>query len=251
MPPSWNSELGLFGLIMLQLLCQDRNLNLTSDSGSINGRQEPRDVSPREQLPTLRGRQTQAAIDAAARVVIARKGILATTISDIAAEAGKSTASFYNYYDSKESMVREWALRFRDEARERSRAASEPGLTNCERSYQAAAAHWYTYRNRLAEIISVSQLAMVSDDFAEYWTDICSLPIALITAMVKQAQRHGFCPRRRSASDCGRDGVDAQPVLLHQLSGDGTADAVDDEACITTLANIFYRTIYHKETGPT
>ena len=73
-------------------------------------------VSPREQLPTLRGRQTQAAIDAAARVVIARKGILATTISDIAVEAGKSTASFYNYYDSKEAMVREWAVRFRDEA---------------------------------------------------------------------------------------------------------------------------------------
>ena len=66
-------------------------------------------VSPREQLPTLRGRQTQAAIDAAARAVIARKGILAATISDIAAEAGKSTASFYNYYDSKEAMVREWA----------------------------------------------------------------------------------------------------------------------------------------------
>ena len=35
-----------------------------------------------------------------------------------------------------------------------------------------------------------------------------------------------------------------------QLAGDGTADAVDDDACITTLANIFYRTIYHKETGP-
>ena len=119
-------------------------------------------VSPREQLPTLRGRQTQAAIDAAARAVIARKGILATTISDIAAEAGRSTASFYNYYDSKEAMVREWAVRFRDEARERSRAAAEPGLTNWERSYEAAAAHWHTYRNRLAEIISVSQLAMTA-----------------------------------------------------------------------------------------
>ena len=71
-------------------------------------------VAPREQLPTLRGRQTQAAIDAAARAVVVRKGILATTISDIAAEAGRSTASFYNYYDSKEAMVREWAVRFRD-----------------------------------------------------------------------------------------------------------------------------------------
>ena len=93
-------------------------------------------MSPREQLPTLRGRQTQAAIDAAARTVIARKGILATTISDIAAEAGKSTASFYNYYDSKEAMVREWAVRFRDEASERAKAAAEPGLSNWERAYR-------------------------------------------------------------------------------------------------------------------
>lgn len=202
-------------------------------------------VTPRVQLPTVRGRQTQAAIDAAARSVIARKGILATTISDIAAEAGKSTASFYNYYDSKEAMVREWAVRFRDEARERSRAAAQPGLTNWERSYQAAAAHWDTYRNRLAEIISVSQLAMINDDFAQYWNDICELPIGLITKMVKHAQGQGFC-------------VDDDPHLIAvamvsmlnqfcytELSGD-KADSVDDEACITTLANIFYRTIYHK-----
>ena len=206
-------------------------------------------VSPREQLPTLRGRQTQAAIDAAARAVIARKGILAATISDIAAEAGKSTASFYNYYDSKEAMVREWAVRFRDEARQRSRAAAEPGLTNWERSYQAAAAHWNTYRNRLAEIISVSQLAMISDDFAEYWADICALPIALITQMVKQAQRQGFCAQE----DDPQLVAVAMVSMLNQfcythLSGGGAAD---DAACVTTLANIFYRTIYPKEAGLT
>ena len=209
-------------------------------------------VSPREQLPTLRGRQTQAAIDAAARAVISRKGILATTISDIAAEAGKSTASFYNYYDSKEAMVREWAVRFRDEARERSRAAAQPGLTNWDRSYQAAAAHWTTYQNRLAEIISVSQLAMINDDFAQYWADICSLPIALITQMVKHAQRHGFCS--------GEDDPNLVAVALvsmfnqfcyTRLSGDSAQNGIDDDACITTLANIFYRTIYHKEAGPT
>ncbi len=44
-------------------------------------------------------------IDAAARTVIARKGIPATTIADISAEAGRSTASIYNYYDSKKAMV--------------------------------------------------------------------------------------------------------------------------------------------------
>ncbi len=207
-------------------------------------------VSPREQLPTLRGRQTQAAIDAAARAVIARKGILATTISDIAAEAGKSTASFYNYYDSKEAMVREWAVRFRDEARDRSRAAAEPGLSNWERSYAAAAAHWNTYRHRLAEMISVSQLAMISDDFAEYWADICSLPIAMITDMVKQAQRHGFCPPEDDPHLVAVAMVSMLNQFCYtQLSGDTAAGTVDDAACITTLANVFYRTIYHKEAG--
>ncbi|MGX9789258.1 TetR/AcrR family transcriptional regulator [Mycobacterium sp. MMS18-G62] len=208
-------------------------------------------VSPREQLPTLRGRQTQAAIDAAARAVISRKGILATTISDIAAEAGRSTASFYNYYDSKEAMVREWAVRFRDEARDRSRAAAEPGLTNWERSYQAAAAHWRTYRHRLAEIISVSQLAMVSDDFAEYWNDICSLPIGLITAMVKHAQHQGMCPTDDDPHLMAVAIVSMLNQFCYTQLSASKADVVDDDACITTLANIFYRTIYPKEAGLT
>lgn len=207
-------------------------------------------VSPRDQLPTARGRQTQAAIDTAARAVIARKGILATTIADIAAEAGRSTASFYNYYESKEAMVREWALRFRDEARDRARAAGEPGLSNWQRSYQAAAAHWTTYRHRLAEIISVSQLAMVNEDFARYWAEICELPISLITEMIRRAQREGFC-----AHDDAEMTAVALVSMLNQfcytkLSG-GNADDVDDTACITTLANVFYRTIYHKGAPPT
>ena len=208
-------------------------------------------VSPREQLPTVRGRQTQAAIDAAARAVIGRKGFLATTVSDIAAEAGKSTASFYNYYDSKESMVREWVQRFLADAKGTVRATGKPGLTNRERSYEAAAAYWYTYRSRLAEIVSVTQLAMVNDDFAAYWTDLCALPISLIEATVELEQHVGYC-----------EGDDPKLIAIalismmngfcyYQFSGDGKADAVDDEACITTLANVFYRTIYHKETAPT
>ena len=213
-------------------------------------REPPVTIAPREQLPTQRGRQTQAAIDTAARKVVARKGILATTISDIAAEADRSTASFYNYYDSKEAMVREWAVRFRDEARDRVLPATDPALDNRERSYQAAAAHWHTYRHRLAEIIGVSQLAMVNDDFAQYWADICALPISMIAQMVKHAQRDGFCP----GDDPHLVAVALVSMLNQfcytQLSG-GNAARVDDDACIGTLADIFYRTIYHKETAAT
>ena len=159
MPPSWNSELGLSGLIMSRNSCKDRDLNVTSDSGAINVGEGNVTVSPREQLPTLRGRQTQAAIDAAARVVFARKGFLATTISDIAAEAGKSTTSFYNYYDSKESMA-----------------------------------------------YLVDHGFSVDDD-----------PKLIAVALVSMLNQ--FC--------------------YPQLSGIGSADSVDDEACINTLATVF------------
>ncbi|MEZ0365448.1 TetR/AcrR family transcriptional regulator [Mycobacterium sp. pUA109] len=195
--------------------------------------------------PTARGRQTQAAIDAAARAVIARKGILAATIADIAAEAGKSTASFYNYYDSKEAMLREWALRFRDEANRRAATVTRHGLSNRERAHEAAAAHWRTYRHRLAEMIGVSQLAMVNDDFAQYWAEICAIPIAFITEMVKRAQDEGYC-----AGDDPRLLAEAIVAMFNQfcyVQLSGAASDPDDEACITTLSNVFYRAIYCRE----
>jgi len=199
--------------------------------------------------PTRRGRATQAAIDSAARAVIARKGILAATVADIAAEAGRSPASFYNYYDSKESMVRDWALRFQAEAAERAQSVTAHGLSDRERVRNAAEAHWYTYRHRLAEMISVSQLAMVNPDFARHWDEICALPTAFITEMIVRAQADGYC-------------LDDDPALLAvaivsmlnqfcylQLSGHtgDAAAAIDDNACITTLSNIFYRAVYSKE----
>jgi AcrR family transcriptional regulator len=199
-------------------------------------------------LPTHRGRRTQAAMDTAARTVVARKGILATTIADIAAEAGRSTASFYNYYDSKQAMVRQWALRFRDEANQRARSVTRHGLTNRERAHEAAASHWHTYRNRLAEMISVSQLAMVNDDFAQYWAEMCAIPISFIAESVRRAQAEGYCP-----DDDPQLIAEAIVAMFNQfcyirLSGsDETASAADDEACIKTLANIYYRAIYSQE----
>jgi AcrR family transcriptional regulator len=195
------------------------------------------------ELPTHRGRQTQAAIDLAARTVIARKGVLATTIADIATEAGRSSASFYNYYDSKEAMVRQWALRFRDEANQRALSVTEHGLSDRERAHQAAAAHWHTYRNRLAEVISVSQLAMVNDDFAQYWAEICSIPISFIAESVRRAQAEGHC--RDDDPQLIAEAIVAMfnQFCYIQLAG-ARREEPDDRACIQTLANIYYRAIY-------
>ena len=209
---------------------------------------EPARDSPEiRAFPTHRGRRTQAAIDAAARKVIARKGILATTIADIATEAGRSAASFYNYYDSKEAMVGQWAVRFRDEANQRALSVTRHGLSPRERAYEAAAAHWHTYRNRLAEVISVSQLAMINDDFAQFWAEMCEVPISFIAESVRRAQAEGYCP-----GDDPQLIAEAIVAMFNQfcyiqLSRAHTDEASDDRACIQTLANIYYRAIYGKE----
>ncbi|BAX90638.1 TetR/AcrR family transcriptional regulator [Mycobacterium shigaense] len=195
------------------------------------------------EFPTHRGRRTQAAIDAAARTVVARKGILATTIADIAAEAGRSPASFYNYYDSKEAMVRQWALRFRDEANERALSVTRHGRSDQQRAHYFAAAQWLTFRNRLAEVIGVIQLAMINDDFTQFWAEICEMPISFIAESVRRAQAQGYC-----AGDDPRLIAEAIVAMLNQfcyaqLSGTRSGEP-DDVACIATLANIYYRAIY-------
>jgi AcrR family transcriptional regulator len=201
-------------------------------------------LSTAHELPTQRGRRTHAAIDAAARAVIARKGVLATTIADIAAEAGRSTASFYNYYDSKEDMIRQWAMRFRNEASHRSLVVIEHGLSNRERAYELAASIWNSYRNRFAEMVGVSQLAMINDDFARHWTEMCALPLAYIAENVRRVQAEGHC-----LGDDPQLVAEAMVSMFSQfcymqLSRD---QGPDDEACVQTLANIYYRVLYGKE----
>jgi len=168
----------------------------------------------RAPLPTNRGRRTQAAIDADIAAVIARKGILAATIADVATEAGRSTASFYNYYDSKEAMVREWALRFRDVVNVRAQPVTRHG-----------------------------------DDFAQHWAEICCIPTPFIDEMVRRAQSDGYC-----AGDDPRLIAVAIVAMLNQFCylqlagpGPGPGGDPDGAACITTLANIFYQAIYCEE----
>ena len=58
-------------------------------------------TAARPEKATRKDRQTDEAFREAARLVFARDGYLNAKISDIAAAAGRSVASFYNYYATK------------------------------------------------------------------------------------------------------------------------------------------------------
>ena len=57
--------------------------------------------------PTARGQRTRAGLVHSAARVFERDGFLDARITDIAAEAGVATGTFYTYFDSKEEIFRE------------------------------------------------------------------------------------------------------------------------------------------------
>jgi len=81
------------------------------DAQSISDRrhlEEPllRHPAATEELPTSeRGKRTRQALIDAAKVVFARDGYIGARLTDITAEAGVSTGTFYTYFGSKESIM--------------------------------------------------------------------------------------------------------------------------------------------------
>lgn len=82
---------------------------------------------------TSKGRATDEAFKDAARLVFARDGYLNAKISDIAEAAGRSPASFYNYYDTKADLLIALAEEFHAEATSLAALPSRPALPGRKR----------------------------------------------------------------------------------------------------------------------
>ncbi|MBD0324262.1 MAG: helix-turn-helix transcriptional regulator, partial [Aldersonia sp.] len=72
-------------------------------------------------VATPKGRRTEAACHRAARQVFAEKGFLNAKIADIAATAGRSAGSFYNYYDNKQQLLEALLADFNNDVLTRAR----------------------------------------------------------------------------------------------------------------------------------
>jgi AcrR family transcriptional regulator len=220
-------------------------------------RDDPAEIRP-ESRPgkvTRKGRETDEAFRAAARTVFAREGYLSAKISDIAAEAGKSVASFYNYYDTKADLLVALAEEFHAEATQMAVLPYRSGLTRQEALREAVAGFWRTYAKRRGELIGVFQAAMLDEQFLDRWLDIRAEAITRIARQIRQAQSEGFCP--------GVDPVLTASALSAMLEhfcyiwlgqGGERADAAfDDESAIDTLATIWIKSVYWRpelqETG--
>ncbi|MGB3331644.1 MAG: TetR/AcrR family transcriptional regulator [Mycobacterium sp.] len=201
--------------------------------------------------PTVRGRDTQARLERAAREVIARKGFFKTTITDITSAAKRSPASFYHYFGSKEELLASLAEDFRAMARSRAVQALHPGQDLREIIQESVRAHWDTYREHLGVMVGVFQLAMIDDAFAQRWREMCADAIDWVAQTVRMAQRQGY------STDADPELVGSAIVaMLNHFTyvwlvagGDVAGRELDEEAAIKTLTDTWYRSVSWRDQG--
>ncbi|MFW0783408.1 TetR/AcrR family transcriptional regulator [Gordonia sp. CPCC 206044] len=194
--------------------------------------------------PTTKGRRTEAAFLDAARQVFAEKGYLNTKISDIAETAGRSTGSFYNYYENKEQLLEALLEQFTGEVVEASLSTKHPDPESGVRA--AVTAYWTTYRKYLPEIVGLFQMSMLDDTFRQRWRENRASGIKQVLSGLQGADRAGYrvdLPLDVLASALV-SALESSCYTWLAAGGDLNVARPDDETAIDVLSAIWYRTVY-------
>jgi AcrR family transcriptional regulator len=213
-----------------------------------------------------KGRATDEAFREAARVVFAREGYLNAKISDIAAEAGRSVASFYNYYDTKADLLIALAEEFHAEATQMAILPYSSGLSREDALREAVAGFWRTYAKRRGELIGIFQAAMLEGEFRDRWLTMRAEAITRIAEQIRRAQADGYCPGvdpvlTASALSAmlehfcyiwlGQGGEQLGQGGRQPGQGGERADVpFDDERALDALATIWVKAVYWRPAAP-
>ena len=178
-------------------------------------------------------------------MVFARDGYLNAKISDIAAEAGRSVASFYNYYDTKADLLIALAEEFHAEATQMAVLPYRSGLSGEEALREAVAGFWQTYAKRRGELIGIFQAGMIEGRFRDRWLELRGEAIARIAGAVRAAQAEGYCP----GIDPVMTGSALSAMLEHfcyiWLGQGGEKDVpFDDVRALEALTTIWAKAVY-------
>lgn len=193
---------------------------------------------------TSKGQRTEAAFLSAARETFAEKGYFNSKISDIAAAAGRSTGSFYNYYDNKEQLLEALLEEFQQEVV----TASAPAKAHDpEQGVRAAVtAYWNTYKKYLPEMIGLYQMSMMDEEFRERWRQNRASGVRQVLAGLQRTDRSG------RTIDLPLDVLASALVSALESfcwvwlasGGDLHVTPPDDDTAIDVLSALWFRTAY-------
>jgi AcrR family transcriptional regulator len=202
-------------------------------------------TAERVEKATRKGRETDEAFRDAARAVFARDGYINARISDIAEAAGRSVASFYNYYDTKADLLIALAEEFHAEATAMAVLPYRAGLSREDALRDAVAGFWRTYAKRRGELIGIFQAAMVEGRFRDRWLEIRGEAVSRIAAQVRRAQSEGFSPGVDPVLTASALSAMLEHFCYIWLGQGGEKDVpFDDERALDALATIWVKTVY-------
>lgn len=186
-----------------------------------------------------KGRQTRRAIEDAARELFARRGFHGTTLADITAAAGRSTAVFYRYFTDKEDLLAVLAEDFLGEL------VDLPAVGN-DGDFIASAAgvYWTMFRPNIGIMLAVDQLAGTQTRFALLQNRFRQFGVNIVAASVRRAQRQGY------ATDLDPDHIAlAIALLFERFTSVSVSHGLSDDAAVATLSTIWKKTLYgeHEE----
>src|SRR6202048_1742977 len=117
---------------------------------------------------TAKGRQTQAAIEQAARKLFAERGFHGTTLAEITSAAGKSAAVFYRYYADKEDLLAGLAESFlHDVVTPSGLGLHLPDSPDDDAFFASVVTgYWNMFKQNIGIMIAVAQLATTQQRFA-------------------------------------------------------------------------------------
>ena len=193
-------------------------------------------TSTSSEIPRLstKGRQTQQAIEDAARKLFAQRGFHGTTLADITAAAGKSPAVFYRYFGDKEELLAALAEDFLGDVVEL------PKLDDGSDFFDSAVSlYWNMFKPNIGIMVAVEQLAATQPRFAALQNRFRRYGMDIVTASVRTAQQKGFALN----IDVDQTAL-AIALMFERFTGVSLAHGISDDVAVRTLATIWKKTLY-------
>ena len=181
-----------------------------------------------------KGRATRQALEEAARTLFAQRGFHGTTLADITAAAGKSTASFYRYFTDKEDLLAALAEDFLSELTELPAIADDDDFVT-----SAATVYWRMFRPNIGIMLAIDQLAATETRFALLQNRFRRFGMDIVAASVHRARQQGH------AADLDADHIAlAIALLFERFTSVSLSHGLTDAAAVATLSTIWNKTLY-------
>ena len=183
---------------------------------------------------STKGRATRQALEDAARTLFAQRGFHGTTLADITAAAGKSTAAFYRYFTDKEDLLAVLAEDFLGEV------VDLPAIPRDGDFFTAAVGvYWNMFTPNIGIMLAVDQLAATEPRFALLQNRFRQFGVGIIRSSVRRAQQQGH------AADLDADHIAlAIALLFERFTSVSLSHGLSDDAAVATLSTIWRNTVY-------